>query len=64
MTGVSELALKIIKKAIKIRLDAGEDTLENLVAIYAKLSPEQAAAMLEEFKDYKPISQEESTWIF
>ena len=64
MTGVSELALKIIKKAIKIRLDAGEDTLENLVAIYAKLSPEQAAAILEEFKDYKPISQEESTWIF
>lgn len=59
MTGVSELALKIIKKAIKIRLDAGEDTLENLVAIYAKLSPEQAAAILEEFKDYKPISKEE-----
>ncbi len=59
MTGVSELALKIIKKAIKIRLDAGEDTLENLVAIYTKLSPEQAAAILEEFKDYKPISKEE-----
>ena len=59
MTGVSELALKIIKKAIKIRLDAGEDTLENLVAIYAKLYPEQAAAILEEFKDYKPISKEE-----
>lgn len=58
MTGVSELALKIIKKAIKIRLDAGEDTLENLVAIYTKLSPEQAAAILEEFKDYKPISKE------
>lgn len=59
MTGVSGLALKIIKKAIKIRLDAGEDTLENLVAIYTKLSPEQAAAILEEFKDYKPISKEE-----
>lgn len=59
MTGVSELALKIIKKAIKIRLDAGEDTLENLVAIYTKLSPEQAAAILEEFKDYKPISKKE-----
>ena len=59
MTGVSELALQIIKKAIKIRLDAGEDTLENLVAIYTKLSPEQAAAILEEFKDYKPISKEE-----
>ena len=59
MTGVSELALKIIKKAIKIRLDAGEDTLENLVAIYTKLSPEQAAAILEEFKDYKSISKEE-----
>lgn len=59
MTGVSELALKIIKKAIKIRLDAGEDTLENLVAIYTKLSPEQAAAILEEFRDYKPISKEE-----
>lgn len=59
MVGVSELALKIIKKAIKIRLDAGEDTLENLVAIYTKLSPEQAAAILEEFKDYKPISKEE-----
>ena len=59
MAGVSELALKIIKKAIKIRLDAGEDTLENLVAIYTKLSLEQAAAILEEFKDYKPISKEE-----
>lgn len=59
MTGVSELALKIIKKAIKIRLDAGEDTLENLVAIYTKLSPEQAAAILKEFKDYKPTSKEE-----
>lgn len=59
MAGVSELALKIIKKAIKIRLDAGEDTLENLVAIYTKLSPEQATAILEEFKDYKPISKEE-----
>ena len=59
MAGVSELALKIIKKAIKIRLDAGEDTLENLVAIYTKLSPKQAAAILEEFKDYKPISKEE-----
>ena len=59
MTGVSELALKIIKKAIKIRLDAGEDTLENRVAIYTKLSPEQAAAILEEFRDYKPISKEE-----
>lgn len=59
MTGVSELALKIIKKAIKIRLDAGEDTLENLVAIYTKLSPEQAAVILKEFKDYKPTSKEE-----
>lgn len=59
MIGVSELALKIIKKAIKIRLDAGEDTPENLVAIYTKLSPEQAAAILEEFKNYKPISKEE-----
>lgn len=59
MTGVSELALKIIKKAIKIRLDNGEDTLENLVAIYTKLSPEQAAAIIEEFKDYMPKTEEE-----
>lgn len=59
MTGVSELALKIIKKAIKIRLDNGEDTLENLVAIYTKLSPEQAAAIIEEFKDYTPKTEEE-----
>ena len=59
MAGVSELALKIIKKAIKIRLDNDEDTIENLVAIYTKLSPEQAAAILEEFKDYTPASKEE-----
>lgn len=51
---VSKLALKIIKNAIKIRLDRHEDTLENLVAIYNKLSDEQAQEIIDEFKDYNP----------
>lgn len=50
--GVSALAFKIIKKAVKIRLDRGE-TLDEIVASYTKLSQSQADEVLEEFKDYK-----------
>lgn len=55
---VSTLGLKVIKNAIRIRLDRGEDTLENLVAIYTKISEEQAQEILEEFKDYTPTIKE------
>ena len=43
---------KIIKKAVKIRLDRGE-TLDEIVESYTKLSQSQADEILEEFKDYK-----------
>lgn len=50
---VSSLAFRIIKNAIKIRLDRQEDTLENLVNIYTKLSEKQKKELLEYFKDYQ-----------
>lgn len=50
---VSNLGFKIIKNAIKIRLDRKEDTLENLLAIYDKLSDEQKSELREFYKDYK-----------
>lgn len=53
---VSNLAFRIIKNAIKIRLDRQEDTLENLVNIYTKLSAEQKKELLEYFKDYQAQS--------
>lgn len=49
--GVSALALKIIKKAVKIRLDRGEE-LEEIVESYTKLSQVQADEILAEFADY------------
>jgi phosphoserine phosphatase len=49
--GVSTLALKIIKKAVKIRLDRGED-LNEIVESYTKLSQSQADEILAEFADY------------
>lgn len=51
---VSTLGLKIIKNAIKIRLDRGEDTLENLVNTYDKLSAAQKKELVEFYKDYIP----------
>lgn len=51
---VSSLGFKIIKNAIKIRLDRNEDTLENLVKVYDKLSDNQKKELLEFYKDYKP----------
>lgn len=53
---VSNLAFRIIKNAIKIRLDRQEDTLENLVNIYTKLSEKQKKELLEYFKDYQAKS--------
>lgn len=50
---VSNLAFRIIKSAIKIRLDRQEDTLENLVNLYTKLSAKQKKELLEYFKDYQ-----------
>lgn len=57
---VSNLTYKIIKNAVKIRLDRQEGTLENLVAIYTKLSPEQAAQLIEELKNYQPQVKEDN----
>lgn len=48
--GVSALALKVIKKAVKIRLDRGE-SLEDIVAGYTKLSQSQADEILSEFAE-------------
>ena len=50
--GVSTLAFKIVKKAVKIRLDRGE-TLNDILNSYPKLSQAQADEILEEFKNYK-----------
>lgn len=55
---VSSLGFKIIKNAIKIRLDRNEDTLENLVKLYNKLSDKQKKELLEFYKDYKPKGDE------
>ena len=49
--GVSALAFKVIKKAVKIRLDRSED-LEEIVEGYTKLSQTQANEILSEFADY------------
>lgn len=50
---VSNLGFKIIKNAIKIRLDRKEDTLENILAVYDKLSDEQKDELRNIYKDYK-----------
>lgn len=50
--GVSALAFKVIKKAVKIRIDRGEK-LEEIVESYTKLSQAQADELLENFKEYK-----------
>ena len=50
--GVSALAFKIVKKAVKIRLDRSE-TLDDILNSYPKLSQAQADEILEEFKNYK-----------
>lgn len=48
--GVSALAFKVIKKAVKIRLARGEE-LEDIVASYTKLSQEQADEIFAEFAE-------------
>lgn len=48
--GVSTLAFKVIKKAVKIRLARGEE-LEDIVASYTKLSQEQADEIFAEFAE-------------
>lgn len=50
--GISPLAFKIIKKAVKIRINRGEE-LEEIVESYTKLSQAQADELLEDFKEYK-----------
>lgn len=43
---VSQMAFKIVKSAVQIRLDRGE-TLEDILASYPKLSAEQTAELHE-----------------
>lgn len=43
---VSAMAFKIVKSAVRIRLERGE-TLEDILASYPKLSTEQTAELLE-----------------
>jgi uncharacterized protein (DUF433 family) len=50
---VSTLGFKIIKNAIKIRLDRGE-ILDDIITSYPKLSEEQVAEAKEEFANYTP----------
>ena len=50
---VSALGLKVIKSAIKIRLDRGE-ALAEIVESYPKLSDEQKKEALAEFENYTP----------
>lgn len=50
---VSALGFKIIKNAIKIRIDRGE-TLNDIVDSYPKLSDEQKKEALAEFENYTP----------
>ncbi len=47
---VSDMAYKIIKRAITLRAQAGEDTVENLLAIYNKLSDTQAQEIIDYYK--------------
>lgn len=56
---VSDMAYKIIKRAITLRAQADEDSVENLLAIYTKLSDEQAKQMLEELKDNDVLGKKE-----
>lgn len=50
---VSAMAFKIVKSAVRIRLERGE-MLDEILASYPKLSQAQADEVLEEFKNYKP----------
>lgn len=45
---MTSIQLKIIERAIRIRLDNGED-LEDILASYPKLSSEETAAFREKF---------------
>lgn len=49
---VSQMAFKIVKSAVRIRLERGE-ALDDILNSYPKLSQAQANEILEEFKNYK-----------
>ena len=49
---VSQMAFKIVKSAVRIRLERGE-ALDYILNSYPKLSQAQANEILEEFKNYK-----------
>lgn len=54
---VSAMAFKIVKSAVKIRLDRGE-TLDEIMESYPKLSDAQASELREFYKDYTPKESE------
>lgn len=56
---VSKLAYNIIIKAIKIRLDRGEGTVDELVDSYTKLSDAQKEQAKTELASYVPAKPEE-----
>ena len=49
---VSQMAFKIVKSAVRIRLERSE-ALDDILNSYPKLSQAQANEILEEFKNYK-----------
>lgn len=57
MAAVSTLGFKIIKNAIKIRLDRGE-LLDDIIASYPKLSDSQKEEAKKEFENYVPSEGE------
>lgn len=57
MAAVSALGFKIIKNAIRIRLDRGE-SLDDILASYPKLSDAQVKEAKKEFKNYTPKESE------
>ena len=54
---VSACNFRIIKAAIKIRLRNDEDTLENLVKVYTKLSDEQAQELINYYTEHPVIAK-------
>lgn len=49
---VTDLAYRVIDNAVKIRLDRNEDTLENILAKYPKLSDKQKQTLTDKYKNY------------
>lgn len=55
---ISAMAFKIVKSAVRIRLERGEE-LEDILASYPKLSTEQTSKL----RDFYTPTESESLWI-